>query len=150
MAAAARHVGYPDMNSVIMRVMTTRPNISGHEVFDPANQIQSAAMAAVRLALVEPGAARVLLEQLEARGGLGPAQFTQVAGRNWLYAWALVDLKKAETYFDFQLAAIEGSKNVKLQNTNLFRMIEILSLPPHRRAQEVFHIDAAGRPTFPY
>ncbi|MFI5456457.1 MAG: carboxypeptidase regulatory-like domain-containing protein [Isosphaerales bacterium] len=150
MAAAARRVDYPDMHSVIMRVMTTRPITSGPRAFDPGMQIRSATMAAVPLALVDPGAARVLLQQLEARSGLDPDKLTEVAGRDWLRAWALVDLKKAETLFEAQLTAIEGTKDVKLQNTGFFRMIEILALPPHRRAEEVFHMDATGRPVFPY
>ena len=96
MAAAARHAGYPDMDSVIMRVMTTRVNPSGPRVDDPAVEIQSATMAAVPLALIDPGAARVLLQQIEARSGLDPVKLAEVAGRDWLRAWALVDLEKAE------------------------------------------------------
>ena len=36
MAAAARQIGYPDMDSVIMRVMTTRPNPFGSRALTPA------------------------------------------------------------------------------------------------------------------
>ncbi|MGO9467334.1 MAG: carboxypeptidase regulatory-like domain-containing protein [Isosphaeraceae bacterium] len=150
MAAAARQVGYPDMDSVIMRVMTTRPSLSGPRVFDPGMQIRSATMAAIPLALVDPGAARVLLEQLEARSGLRPDKLADVAGRDWLRAWALVDLKKAETFFEAQLTAIERTKDVKLDHAGFFRMTEILALPPHRRALEVFHMDGTGRPMLPY
>ena len=67
-------------------------------------------MAAVPLALIDPGAARVLLQQLEARSGLDPAKLAEVAGRDWLRAWALVDLKKAEALFEAQLAAVEASQ----------------------------------------
>ncbi len=148
MAAAARHVGYPDMNSVIMRVMTTRPNPSGLRVFDPALEIRSAAMAAVPLALLDPGAARVLLQQIEARSGLDAAKLAEVAGRDWLRAWALVDLKKAESLFEAQLSAVEASKDRNLQKTGIIRMIEILVLPPRRRAEVVFHMVAAGRSLF--
>ena len=109
-------------------------------------QIRSSTIAAVPLALVDPGAARVLLQQLEARSGLDPAKLAEVAGRDLLRAWALVNLKKAEIVFEAQLAAIEASKDVKLQRTGFFRMIEILVQPPHRRAEEAFQRDAAGRP----
>ena len=86
MAAAARQIGYPDMNSVIMRVMTTRTNPFGPRALDPGMQIRSATMAAVPLALIDPGAARVLLQQLEARSGLDPAELAEVAGPDWLRA----------------------------------------------------------------
>ncbi len=149
MAAAARQIGYPDMESVMMRVMTTRLNPFGSRLRDPAWQIRAATIAAAGLALVDPGAARVFLQQLEDRSGLDPAKLAEIAGHDWLRAWALVDLKKAETYFEAQLTAIERAKDVKLQNTGFFIMIKILTLPPHRRAEEVFHMDAAGRPVFP-
>ncbi len=146
MADAARLIGYPDMNSVIMRVMTTRLNPFGSGFQDPAWQIRASTIAAARLALVNPGAARVLLQQLEARSGLDPAKLAEVAGRDLLRAWALVDLKKAEIVFEAELAAAEASKNRNLQRAGFFRMIEILVQPPHRRAEEAFQRDAAGRP----
>ncbi len=93
-AAAARHAGYPDMDGAILRVMAVRTSPGG-SFFDPAMEIQAAAMAAVPLALVDPGAARVLLEQIEARGGLDPARLAEVGGYDWLRAWGLVDLEKA-------------------------------------------------------
>ncbi len=150
MAAAARQIGYPDMDSVIMRVMTTRVNPAGSRFRDPAWQIRSSAMAAVPLALVDPGAARVLLQQLETQSGLNPAKFAEVAGHDCLRAWALVDLEKAGTLFEAQLAALEGTKGVNLERTGFFRMTEILTLPPHRRIEQVFRMDAAGRPAFSY
>jgi hypothetical protein len=150
MADAARLVGYPDMDSVIMRVMTTRVNPFGPRFQDPTWQIRSATMAAVPLALIDPGAARVLLQQLEARSGLDPARLAEAAGHDCLRAWALVDLEKAETLVEAQLAALEGVKGVNLERTGFFRMIELLTLPPHRRAERVFQRDAAGKPALSY
>jgi hypothetical protein len=148
MAAAAQHIDYPDMNSVMMRVMTTRPSPSALHAFDPAVQVQSAMMAAAPLALIDPGAARALLEQIEARSGLDSAKLAEVTGRDWLRAWALVDLKKAETFFEAQLAAVAASPDRNLQKTGFFRMIEVLVLPPHRRAEVVFQMVTTGRPLF--
>jgi hypothetical protein len=131
-----------------MRVMTTRPNPFAPRSFGPAIQIRSAVMAAVPLALIDPGAARVLLQQLEDRSGQAPAKLAEDAGSDWLRAWALVDLEKAEWLLEAQLTALEGRKNVKLQNTGIFRMIDILVLPPQRRFEKVFQIDGTGRPVF--
>ena len=109
-AVAARHAGYPDMDSVLMRVMAARPGPDDHGFHDPATDVRMAATAAVPLALVDPGVARVLLEQLEARGGLDSAGIGDVAGHDWLRAWALVDLEKAEALVDAQLAALEKGR----------------------------------------
>jgi hypothetical protein len=137
-AACARQVGYPDMESVIMRVMTTRPSDSGRGAFhDPAMQIQSAAFAAVPLALVDPGAARVMLQQIEERSGLDAAALSKIVRDRWLTAWALVDLKKAEALFEAELAALEGAKELNLQSTGFFKMVELLATPPHRREAAV-------------
>ena len=128
-AACARQIGYPDMESVIMRVMATRPcNSRGargraglvhHGRHDP-------------LALLDPGAARIMLEQIEARSGLDPAMLPNTRDP-WLTAWALVDLPKAEALFEIQLAALESTANPNLQSTGFFRMVEILATPPQRR-----------------
>jgi hypothetical protein len=125
------------MESVIMRVMTTRPAGTGGAFHDPAMQIQSATFAAVPLALVDPGAARVLLQQLEERSGLDAAALSKVARDRWLTAWALVDLKKAEALFEAELAGLEGAKELNLQFTGFFKMVEILATPPHRREAAV-------------
>src|SRR5262249_57836922 len=100
---------------------------------DPAMQILSATIAAVPLALVDPGAARTILQQIEERSGLDPVALAKVAGENWLRAWALVDLEKAATLFEAELAGLEKTKDLNLQSTGLFKMVEILAAPPHRR-----------------
>ena len=54
-AANARRIGYPDMESVVMRVLASRPTGRG-SFDDPAMQTQSATIAASILALTDPGA----------------------------------------------------------------------------------------------
>ena len=83
---------------------------------------------------VNPGAARALLEQIEARGGLDPITLWKTR-EPWLTAWALVDLKKAESLFEDGLTALEGAKEVDLWNAGCFRMVELLATPPHRREE---------------
>ena len=149
-AAAARHAGHLDMDGAILRVMAVRTSPGG-SFFDPAMEIQAAAMAAVPLALVDPGAARVLLEQIEARGGLDPARLAEVGGYDWLRAWGLVDLEKAGAYVDAQLAALEKTRGARLANGPIFRMIDILVIPPARREARVFDVDGPSwRPAFRY
>jgi hypothetical protein len=139
-AACAKQIGYPDMDSVIMRVMMTRPGGSPGGIQGPAMQILSATIAAVPLALVDPGAARTILQQIEERSGLDPVALAKVAGDEWLRAWALADLDKAEALFEAELAALEKTKDPNLQGTGIFKMVEILATPPHRR-EAVVHGD---------
>jgi hypothetical protein len=143
-AARARQIGYPDMDGAILRVMATRPGGSPGAFQDPAMQILSATIAAVPLALVDPGAARTMLQQIEERSGLDPIALAKVAGDNWLRAWALVDLEKAGALFEAELAALETTKDLNLQNTGIFKMVEILAAPPHRREAIVYRDQGAA------
>ncbi len=148
-AVAARLAGYPDMDSVLMRVMAARPGPDDHGFHDPATDVRMAATAAVPLALVDPGVARVLLEQLEARGGLDSAGIGDVAGHDWLRAWGLVDLEKAEALVDAQLAALEKGRGAKLRNSPILRMLNTLVTPPDRREAAILDIEGPPwRPVF--
>ena len=145
-AACARRAGYPDMDSVMARVMAARP--AGH-LRDPSMEIESSTIAAAALALTDPGAARQVLRDIEVRSGLGPVELARVAGRRWLSAWALADLEHAEQLFDADLAALEGGRNVDLQNTGLLKMAEVLATPPDRRDEYLRdEIGANWRPGF--
>jgi hypothetical protein len=137
-AACARRIGYPDMDSVLMRVMTTRPAGSQGGFHDPAMQVHSATIAAPPLALVDPGAARILLQQIEERSGLDPAALAKVAGDHWLTAWALVDLEKTEALLDAELATLDKAQDLDLQRTGVFKMVELLATPLHRREAAVY------------
>ncbi len=148
-AVAARHASYPDMDSVIMRVMAARRTPSGDGLDDPATIVRMTAQAAVPLALVNPGAARVLLEQIEARGGLDSARIAEVAGYDLLRAWGLVDLDKAGALVNAQLAALEKTQGARLRNSGLIGTLDLLLTPPERREAAVLHIEGPPwRPRF--
>jgi hypothetical protein len=119
------------MDSVIARVMASRPTRQR----DAAMEIQSQTIAALALALTDPGAARQILRDLEARSGLDAAELAKVAGDRWLSAWALADPSHARELSDAELAALEGRRDVDLQRTGLFKMAEVLAVPPRRREE---------------
>ena len=131
-AACARRIGYPDMDSVIVRVMAARPGDRRDASSDRARLIESLTTAAVPLALIDPAAARTVLEQVESRSGLDPATLWNTR-EPWLTAWALVDLKKAGSIFDAMMTALDGAKEVDLWNSGFYQMIELLAAPPDRR-----------------
>jgi RNA polymerase sigma factor (sigma-70 family) len=140
-AACARQIGYPDMDSVIVRVLATRTDDT--PLMDREWRMRSYAVAAVYLALVDPGAARTVLEQVEARGGIDPATVRQ-AREPWLQAWALVDLTKATAVFDATLAALDKEKAQGPWGTGLFETAELLMAPPERRAQVLVRGSGGG------
>ncbi len=129
-AACARRIGYPDMESVIMRVLATHPprgngrGASG----DAASFVRSVAISAVPLAVLDPAAARTVLEQLEARVPLDPASHWHTSAP-WLVAWGLVDLQRAQAVFDAVLRSQDENKSPDLWNSGFFELVELLVAP---------------------
>jgi hypothetical protein len=129
-ALCARRAGYSDMVEAVAWVLAARPADANA---DPSMEAQSQTIAAAILALTDPGAARQILRDLEARSGLRPAELAKLADRRWLMAWVLADPKHAEELFDAELAALEGQREADLDLTGLLKMAEILVQPRHRR-----------------
>ena len=133
-AACARRIGYPDMEGAINRVTAARPCLRLRAFNDRNDLIGCLAVAAVPLALLDPDAARTVLEQVESRGGIDPVSLPEVRGP-WLTAWALVDLPKAATIFEAELASLDQEKTPHLRRTGILPMVELLSAPPDRREE---------------
>ncbi len=142
-ALCARRIGYPDMEGAILRVLAARPIGERNALSNRGRLIESILEAAVPLALIDPAAARTLLEQIEARSGLDPISLGNTR-EPWLTAWALVDLKKAEALFEARLAALEGEKEVRLWRTDFLTMVELLATPPHRREDALGQRSSGG------
>jgi hypothetical protein len=142
-AACARRIGYPDMESVVMRVLATRPDDMPHTFINREWRMRCIAVSAVYLALVDPGAARTVLEDVEARGGIDPVTLEN-ARAPWLQAWALVDLTKAAAVLDATLAALDKEKAQGPWGTGVFETAELLIAPPERRAQVLVRRSGGG------
>ena len=128
-AARARQIDYPDMESVLMRVMATR---HGRWQGDRSAQGRFSMLSVISLALLDPATARTALEQLETRGGLNPVAFP-IARRPRLLAWALLDIEKAQAVFEAEVATLDRERNpVPLIRGMLFA-VEALATPPEGR-----------------
>jgi hypothetical protein len=66
------------------------------------------------------------------RGGATVDGLSEAAREHLLEAWALVDLKKAESLFEAELASDDLDKLSK-QSNGFFKMVEMLATPPQRR-----------------
>jgi hypothetical protein len=131
-AICARRIGYPDMESVVMRVMATRS--VGDSRVSRDDLMRFGTQAAFELALLDPESARTVFEQVAARSELDPTKQWSVR-EQWLIAWALVDIKKAEALFEAGLTALDGAKEVDLWNAGLVEMAEFLAPAPQRREE---------------
>jgi hypothetical protein len=118
------------MDSVIAGVLATRAT-GPHQ--DEKTEVRAAVAAAAVLALTDPRAARQVLRDIESRSGLDPAELAKVAGDRWLMAWAMVDIQHVETLLDAELKALAGQREVDLRPTGVFKMAEVLAIPPARR-----------------
>ena len=135
-AACARRVDYPDMESAIMRVIAARPCLRLRALKDRSHLIGCLTISAVPLALLDPDAARTVLERVESLGGTDPVSLPNVRG-SWLTAWALVDLAKAAAIFEAELVSLDQEQKPKLGRTGFFDLVELVSAPPHRREEVV-------------
>ena len=137
-AARARQIAYPDMESVINRVLAGRPDSGARE---PRRNIRLARLATVSLALLDPAAARNVLGQIEDRSrsiGLHLASLPYVRGP-WLMAWATVDHDKARNLVDAELAALDDSEEADLVLRGLLDTVELLATPPPGREAVIKH-----------
>ena len=129
-ALCARRIGYPDMESVVMRVMATRS--VGDSPWERNRLVRPAMQAALALALIDPDAARTVLEQTEARSELDAMKDWNIRVQ-WLMAWSLVDLKRAEALIQAGLTELDGAKDMNLGGTGIFQLVEFLLKPLDRR-----------------
>ena len=146
-ALCARRIGYPDMESVVMRVIAARPTDGRNASTERTRLSRAIAVSTVSLALVDPEAARTVLDQLESRAGFDLAAEWSTR-EPWLIAWALVDLQKARAIFESALASLDQQKEVNLWGTGFFEMVEQLTAPPDRR-EAILDERAGGAPWRP-
>ena len=115
-----------------MRVIAARPTDGRGASTERTRLGRAIAVSTVTLALVDPEAARTVLEQLESRAGFDLAAEWSTR-EPWLIAWSLVDLQKARAVFESTLASLDREKEVRLWGTGLFEMVELLTASPERR-----------------
>jgi hypothetical protein len=122
------------MESVVMRVLAARPGAGRNASNDRNSLVRALAVSTVSLALIDPTAARAVLEQIEARAGFDPAAHWSTC-EPWLVAWSLIDLEKARAAFDATMASLDRREQVNLWGTGIFEAVKRLTAPPGRREE---------------
>jgi protocatechuate 3,4-dioxygenase beta subunit len=133
-AGQAHEIGYPDMDSVIARVLAVR-QIDRYE--SPARVTESHAATALILALTDATTAKQILRSIEPRNAVIGTGYSSIRRQLWLPAWALADLHHAGELFDRELASFKEKATIDLQDNGMTRMVEILTIPPEERPRRL-------------
>lgn len=135
LAVLASQVDYPDMDSVIHRVLASR--LTTKDEYSPTRVVESNVAMAMLLALVDPETAREVLASVEpyrkaiGSGGSGLGQ------REFLIAWALADPRQVLVRVERELAAAENKPDWDMSRSGLLNMAEILTVPPPERLKHL-------------
>jgi len=131
LAVVAQQIGYPDMESIVSRVIATR--VTTKHASSPAAVVDSAVAMAMLLALVDPEAARQVLTPLDPQSDSVGSGFSGVGHDAWLKAWAVADPKYAMELADRELARAKDRRDGDLSRSGLFEMVELWTLPADER-----------------
>ena len=128
-AVLAKKSGYPDMPSVVARVLACRrpDNRSESEVF----RLKSVVRMAKILAVVDRGTARWLLTPIRERPELlGSGGYSSIDRNEWILAWSLVDPEYAKELFEKEIQRQLNSDSGVLTFGALPRTLEVLTASP--------------------
>ena len=123
------------MESVVYRVLASR--MTSGEAYSPMEVVESNVGMAVILALVDPEAARDVLQSIESQSeGVGSGG--SGIGRNvWHKAWALADPRGVPERVERDLTADSGKPDWDFARSGTRAMVEILATPPSERLKEL-------------
>jgi hypothetical protein len=133
LAVVAGRIGYPDMESVVSRVLACRATMKNE--FAPASVVESSAVMAMLLAIVDPATAAEVLRSLEPQANLIGSGYTGVGGDVRLKAWAVADPKHAMELADRELAKAKG--NPGWDGGALIELLDLWTMPRDRRFRYV-------------
>ncbi len=129
----AQQIGYPDMETLIYRLLASRPVPEKFD-FSPVRTQESCVMMALFLAIIDPPTARQLLESIEPQSAAIGSGYSGVGRDEWLKAWALADPSHAVELSDKELTATGKDDNQKRSTMSaVTQMIDLWLMPPGDR-----------------
>jgi hypothetical protein len=145
LAIQAQRIGYPDMESIVDRVLACRPTRKSDSSAARVMQtLESEIFTAAFLGLVDPQAARHILDSIEPQYreiGSGSSTDDRVI---WIKAWLLADAKRGQTLFDEAFAAIKDKPGTDDEFYELADVPELLAVPLLEKSQHI----VANHPDF--
>jgi protocatechuate 3,4-dioxygenase beta subunit len=135
LAVIATQIGYPDMESVVSRVVASR--VTMKHAYRAACVVESSVAMAMLLALVDPATAAEVLAPLEPQGDLVGSGYSGVGHSVWLKAWALADPKHALELAERELTKAKQDRSWDARRSGLLEMVDLWTMPPDQRFQKV-------------
>ncbi|MGA2060894.1 MAG: hypothetical protein ABSG67_10465 [Thermoguttaceae bacterium] len=133
-AVQANDIGYPDMESVINRVLACRLNNKDED--SPVRRLASNIIMAKYLALVDPGTARRILQSSESQSSFivsgGIARY-----ESWFQAWVLADPIHAMEIIDRELQGAKDKPSSDLMQRLILQAVELLTVSQHERLKKI-------------
>jgi hypothetical protein len=135
LAVVAAEIGYPDMESVVSRVLASR--VTTKHASNAAVVVESSAAMAVLLALVDPATAAEILVALEPQSDLVGSGYSGVPKDVWLKAWTLADPQHAMQLADRELAKVKEQRDGDLWRSGLLQVVDLWTAPAGERFRKV-------------
>ncbi|HEX7376458.1 MAG TPA: carboxypeptidase-like regulatory domain-containing protein, partial [Pirellulales bacterium] len=126
-ARQAREIGYPDMDSVVMRVLAARPTMA--DEFDSRRRLEHNVGLALVLGFSDPQAARRVLEVCEPSGQLVGSGLSMIRRGDWIEAWSLADPAHAKALIERELATLATQEKLDLHSAEIVKAAGFLTLP---------------------
>jgi hypothetical protein len=135
LAVQAKEIGYPDMESVVHRVLASR--MSTKESYSVAAVTKSHVTMAMVLALVDPGTAREVLQSVEPQMEAIGSEASGIRRDAWLQAWALADPGQFPQRLERELSMAKDNPDPNTRWYDIAQMASILIVPPAERLERI-------------
>ncbi len=135
LAVEADQIAYPDMQSVVYRVLATRSTTK--DAWSPAAVNESSMMMALYLALIDPPTARQILQSLEPTSETIGSGYSGVLRIEWFKAWGLVDPQHAAELLQRKLATAQEKRAKQDAENAVYETVELWLTPPGERLNNI-------------
>ncbi len=139
-AGQAHALGYPDPAGAVARALACQ--MSGREAYSPAHVLENRVRMAKVLALVDPSAARQLLERVVAQQTVLGTGYSGFEKQDWLLARCLADPERGPALVDEAIAKLNPKENMAFYYSGLMQLAQVLSAPPERRVRLVMGLNS--------
>jgi hypothetical protein len=139
LAFQAERIGYPDMESVVYRVLACRPPREREPSAEQgAKHLQAEVLMALVVALVDREVARNLLESIEKHYPTAASGWNRGDHASWLKAWLLVDPHRGQALFDEACAAVRNKPGADGDFHEVVNAATLLAVPWREKPQYIW------------
>jgi hypothetical protein len=141
-AGQAQRVGYPDMASVIARVLACRD--SDLDAFSPIRRLENLVRNAKVLVLIDPAVSRNMLDRIASRKELLGSGYSGFQTQDWLLARCLADPVQAPAWIDEAIAKMDQRKDpMAFYRSGVIQLAQVLTAAPARRLRVLMGLNSA-------